>query len=186
MIAGLYLRERFLLLGFIYIWHAAELQERQSIRVTGQMRGSESGFKSKNKQGNRDSEFTYCLRSFSPYERKSLSRNTNNFGKHETMDYKIAFASAHSPLFLIHVFSLFPRKSLNEFISGATRAPLLKWKFMHPAFNPLIQFHKLKFPARDQPRITMALWLTARRYVSKLAEIIIECSGTHKIPYVSG
>jgi len=34
---------------------------------------------------------------------------------------------------------------------------------MHPAFNPLIQFHKLKFPVGDQPGVTMALWVTARR-----------------------
>jgi len=33
---------------------------------------------------------------------------------------------------------------------------------MHPAFNPLIQFHKLKFPVGDQPGVTMALWVTAR------------------------
>lgn len=65
------------------------------------VRGSESGFKSKNKQGNRDSEFTYCLRSPS-FPRKEvvlftgtriISANT----KPRITWHKIASAFAHSP-----------------------------------------------------------------------------------------
>lgn len=168
VIAGLYLRERrFLLLGFIYIWHAAELQERLILQSIRRVRREDQKADS-NRRINRGTEtpslptvYEALLRmEESPLrEIRIISANTKPW----ITRHKIAFASARIPLPHLCVLS-FPRKSLNEFISGVTRAPLLKWKFMHPAFNPLIQFHKLKFPARDQPRVTMALWLTARRY----------------------
>jgi len=73
-----------------YIWHAGEVQAAWFCRVLGRrVRGSESGFKSKNKQGNRDSRvYLLFTEPFFPTEGSGpLQGNTNNFGKYEAVDY---------------------------------------------------------------------------------------------------